>query len=103
MINISLNLDKDFEFILGAHEFKVRFVDKEKLKEKEGEGSYGVYQPEEKTIYVLDDMPQSLKLSTFLHEAIHAMEDIFLIKINHVQLNLISEMLTQILLQKVKK
>lgn len=101
MINIKIDLTKDFSLNVGAHKIHVKFVslkNKKLTEDPKEEINYGTYQPQEKTIYISKDQPESIKFSTLIHELIHVAEDIYLVKMNHVQLNILSEMFAQILL-----
>lgn len=100
MTHIKVDLSKNFNLKVGAHKIYVKFVcsANKKLSENPGEINYGAYDPEAKTIYISKNQPESMKFSTLIHELIHVAEDIYQVRISHVQLNIISEMFAQILL-----
>lgn len=96
MMKLDAELNQDHEIKIGAHAIKVKFVDPghDKL-----EYDHGCYEPKEYTIYINSKDPESMRFSTFLHEALHAVEHVLGFEIDHLQLNLLSEGLGQILLQ----
>lgn len=95
-MKFELSLDEDFELKLGAHTWKIMFVDlKNELSE---EHAWGVCCSSKQMIHIDKNAPYSMKLSTIFHELIHAMEDIYEVKLDHRDLNLIGDVLAQIML-----
>ena len=64
-------------FQLGGHNFAVRYVDEEgMLAKSNGVPAYGLFVPDELTIYLLQGsrkLKKSVVIQTFWHEFFHAM------------------------------
>ena len=96
-MEFSLNLVDDFTMNIGAHTWQVRFVSKMPSEcEHEHEHVYGLCDPGSQTIYVDETSAYSMRLSTFLHELMHAIESIYDVDIDHRDLNLVSDVMTQV-------
>lgn len=120
-MKFNINLDEDFDLKFSCHTIHVKFVDKthsalqeesdniseqqESVDEKQEDTNeqqatvplFGCYIGDEFTIYVRKVDPYSIRLSTFLHELIHVIEQIYTLDLDHKELNLISEVMTQVL------
>ncbi len=92
-----IDLSENFSFKVGPHLYAVEFVDREDHRLDEG-GSYGSLIHKESKIIIREDCSYEMKLSTFFHELIHVMEDIYHIKISHKDLNLLAEIMSMVLL-----
>lgn len=63
-------------FQLGGHTFIVKLVSEDELNERAGAPAYGLFVPDELTIYLQKPtrrLKRSLVLQTFWHEFFHAM------------------------------
>ena len=101
-MKFEIPLDEDFQFELGAHTCYVRFVDADdpKLKDDEEHFVWGCWRGIDNTIYINNEVPDSFKLSTFLHEMFHVYEDYFDLKFqSHANLNMTSEFTAEVLLR----
>ena len=61
-------------------------------------GDFGCYNSEEYTIYIRHPDNFTVQLSTFFHEFIHVIEQIYTIEFDHQHLNLVAEVLTQVMI-----
>ena len=93
-MKLDLNLSSDGYIQIGAHKILVSFVEPDHPRL---DSDHGCYVPKEYTIYLNNQDPESIKFSAFLHEAIHAIEHIYTLELDHVVLNLVGEGLAQVL------
>ncbi len=104
-MKFNINLNNDFNIKISSHTIQVKFVspEHEVLKPtEEHELCHGVYIAEEFTIYIRKTDPETMKLSTFFHEMFHVLEHIFTFELDHKELNLVAECLTQTMLDNFK-
>lgn len=93
-----LPLDKDFSLKIGAHVWKVRFV--EELPSEDHYDMWGSCCFQTLTISVVrrEDLDYSMVLSTFFHEVLHAYEYTYNVRMSHKDLNIIGELLADMFL-----
>jgi hypothetical protein len=63
---------------------------------------HGEYDPKTFTISVRLEDPETLRISSFVHELMHAIEHVYTLEMDHTQLNLFSESITQVLVDNFK-
>ncbi len=104
-MNYVIDLDKDFSLKIGGHEIKVFFVSPadprlnlDDVVRKDALSNHGIYNGERYEIYINNNDPYTVKLSTLIHEITHSLEDFYQIKISHRDINLIGEIFSQILI-----
>lgn len=93
----NLELQDDFKVKIGPHYWTVVFVDSIPNMTQDEHG-WGYCCLETETIFLRNGMSYSMRLSTFLHEVLHALEFLYDIKIKHNDLNLVADLLTQVLM-----
>jgi hypothetical protein len=92
----SIPLEGEFEIKVGAHTFFVKYVDSG--NNWLGDDNHGVYVGHIYTIFINDSDPDSIKLSTFFHELMHALEELYDLKMSHRDLNVLGEVFSQVLI-----
>lgn len=88
-----LPLNKDFDLKIGAHWFEVRFVE-----DVLGSDRFGLMHMGEDRhrIYILRAAPYGMRLSTFLHEVMHAFEALHDFEIDHKDLNRTADLMAAV-------
>lgn len=91
---------------LAHHTITINVVDpesklwKEQVQSGEGENHiYGCWIATQSAIFIRNDLPKEMFISTLFHEIFHAIEDLYEVKIRHQDLNLMSDMMANIFLQ----
>jgi Zn-dependent peptidase ImmA (M78 family) len=97
-MNIKLNLATDHKIKISTHEIQVCFVEPNHPALDGDQGCYRDY-----VIYINKSNPESMRLSTYIHEFMHAVEDIYIFSIDHVKLNILAEGIGQVLHQNKQK
>lgn len=77
---------------IGAHEVKV--VVTEHWKTREGD-LYAEWIPHENTIYIANDVSETMQFSSFIHEIFHVMNA----TLDHALLDSLAEQISQVLLE----
>lgn len=107
-MKFNLVLNKDFSIKVSSHIIYVKFLPPDHDIWKTGnpiedqEVCHGMYVAEDYTIYIRSTDPESMKLSTFYHELFHVFEHFYTFSLDHKELNLVAECLTQTLLDNFK-
>lgn len=94
LFEIDLSGD-DFELMFGAHKIEVKFVEDDTW---DG-GVHGDWSIDKMRIRIQSDMPYPLTLSTFIHEFMHAVEDLYSLEIQHKELNILGDCIASMLIQ----
>ena len=95
-MRFEIDLDSDFALKIGAHEWHVRFVDVEDFSTDSA--PWGLCESHKQRITINRSATPSMRLSTLLHEMLHALEAVYEIDISHKDLNLTADALAQILI-----
>ena len=94
-MKLNLEFKKTFKFKVNGHQYRVKFI--KQNSDTELENDYGFCDFAKRLILIREDIPDSLKLSTFIHELMHILEDLYSVKISHKDLNLVSDMIAAVL------
>lgn len=93
-MELNLNIDSDHQIKLGAHTIDVKFVDSSNpyMSDDHGVYAYDLY-----CIFINKNDPPSVRFTTYLHEYMHVIEQIYTVQMDHTVLNLVAEGLGQLL------
>lgn len=97
----SIDLEKDFTFKLGAHQWRVEYTDVTPDMVND-HTTWGICVPEKQLIRINKIATPSMRLSTLLHEIMHAFEAVYEITIDHRDLNLVGDAFAQIMLDSFR-
>lgn len=93
-MTLTLDLSSDFEFHIGVHKWECIFVEDDVLDD----GIYGDCNSVKYRIRIRSDLPYSMRLSTFIHELMHAIESICSLDFPHKDLNIFGDAIAGVLI-----
>lgn len=97
-MNFAIDLESDFTLKVGAHTWSVEYVD---MIDADGT-TWGLCTPEKHLIQINRAASPSMRLSTFLHELLHAFEAVYDFELDHHLLNLSADALAQVMLDSLR-
>lgn len=95
-MKFEINLEKDFQIKLSSHTINVKFIDEAIFED------HGAYDPKTCTIFLNKNGSYPMVLSSFIHELIHAVEHVYTLELDHIELNLVAESITQVFVDNFK-
>lgn len=96
-MKFAIDLEEDFALKLGGHTWTVEYVDVTPDMVND-HTTWGICVPEKQAIRINRIASPSMRLSTLLHELMHALEAVYEITIDHRDLNLVGDALAQVML-----
>ena len=99
-MNFAINLDEDFTLKIGAHTWHVQFVDVVDMGADST--TWGLCTPEKHLIQINKVGPPAMRLSTLLHELMHAFDAVYDFELDHHLLNLSADALAQVMLDSLR-
>lgn len=92
----AIDLENDFDVKIGAHTWRVVYVDGDGFSSDST--PWGLCEAQKQLIRINKSASPSMRLSTFWHEAMHALEAIYEIEIPHMHLNLVGDAIAQMMI-----
>lgn len=87
-MKFTIDLENDHNITVGPHTFRVKYVDRVDTAENWGECN-----ARDHVIRIDRTAPKPMRLSTYIHELMHAIEAVYEVEMAHKDLNTMADVL----------